>query len=91
MEKKKKSRTHKPKRLYKVGSSRRVESSEESLGAQEDASKQGRKIADIDQDAEVTLVDETQGRNDEEMLFDVNNDLQGEEVVVEKEVAEKEV
>ncbi|GJY63790.1 ribonuclease H-like domain-containing protein [Tanacetum coccineum] len=40
---------------------------------------------------EVTLVDETQGRNDEEMLFDVNNDLQGEEVVVEKEVVEKEV
>ncbi|GKE74051.1 hypothetical protein Tco_1536092, partial [Tanacetum coccineum] len=36
-----------------------------SLGDQEDASKQGRKIADIDADAEVTLIDETQGRNDD--------------------------
>ncbi|GKB33072.1 putative ribonuclease H-like domain-containing protein [Tanacetum coccineum] len=73
-------------------SARRVESSNDaSFGAQEDASKQGRKIADIDQDAEVTLVDETQRRNEEKMLFDVNNDLQGEEIVVEKEVAEKEV
>ncbi|GKA15981.1 hypothetical protein Tco_0695728 [Tanacetum coccineum] len=61
------------------------------LGAQEDASKQGRKIADLDADEEVTLIDETQERNDEEMLFDVQDDLQGEEVVAEKEVAEKEV
>ncbi|GKA30035.1 hypothetical protein Tco_0716280, partial [Tanacetum coccineum] len=38
-----------------------------------------------------TLIDETQERNDEEMLFDVQDDLQGEEVVAEKEVAEKEV
>ncbi|GKE21407.1 hypothetical protein Tco_1432919 [Tanacetum coccineum] len=53
--------------------------------------RKGRKIADLDADAEVTLIDETQERNDEEMLFDVQNDLQGEEVVVEKEVAEKEV
>ncbi|GJT38173.1 hypothetical protein Tco_0938038 [Tanacetum coccineum] len=54
--------------------------------------KQGRKIADLDADAEVTLIDETQERNDEEMLFDVQNDLQGEEVVAKKEVvAEKEV
>ncbi|GJV15679.1 hypothetical protein Tco_1361002, partial [Tanacetum coccineum] len=38
-----------------------VESSTDvSLGAQEDASKQGRKIVDLDADAEVTLVDETQ-------------------------------
>ncbi|GJW37198.1 putative ribonuclease H-like domain-containing protein [Tanacetum coccineum] len=51
----------------------------------------GRKIADLDVDAEVTLVDETQERYDEEMLFDVQDDLQGEEVVAEKEVAEKEV
>ncbi|GJV13107.1 hypothetical protein Tco_1354648 [Tanacetum coccineum] len=57
----------------------------------EDASKQGRKIADLDADAEVTLIDETQERNDEEMLFDVQDDLQGEEVVAEKEVVEKEV
>ncbi|GJW16194.1 hypothetical protein Tco_0020327 [Tanacetum coccineum] len=57
----------------------------------EDASKQGRKIADLDVDAEVTLIDETQERYDEEMLFDVQDDLQGEEVVAEKEVVEKEV
>ncbi|GJX32803.1 hypothetical protein Tco_0242658 [Tanacetum coccineum] len=49
------------------------------------------KIVDLDADAEVTLIDETQERYDEEMLFDVQDDLQGEEVVVEKEVAEKEV
>ncbi|GKD73917.1 hypothetical protein Tco_1332199, partial [Tanacetum coccineum] len=48
--------------------------------------RKGRKIADIDADAEVTLVDETQGRNDEEM-FDVQDDLHGEEVVAEKEVS----
>ncbi|GJY30812.1 hypothetical protein Tco_0414307 [Tanacetum coccineum] len=50
-----------------------------------------RGIADLDADAEVTLIDETQERNDEEMLFDVQDDLQGEEVVAEKEVAKKEV
>ncbi|GJW76378.1 retrovirus-related pol polyprotein from transposon TNT 1-94 [Tanacetum coccineum] len=33
--------------------------------SREDASKQGRKIDDIDKDAEVTLVDETQGREKE--------------------------
>ncbi|GJX71371.1 hypothetical protein Tco_0308542 [Tanacetum coccineum] len=56
-------RTHKFKRLYKVGVIRRVEySDDESLGAQEDASNQGMSIEDIDKDAEVSLVDETQGR-----------------------------
>ncbi|GJT26927.1 hypothetical protein Tco_0907202, partial [Tanacetum coccineum] len=69
-----------------------VESSNDvSLGAQEDASNQGRKIADLDVDVEVTLIDETQERNDEEILFDVQDDLQGEEVVAEKEVTKKEV
>ncbi|GJQ91804.1 hypothetical protein Tco_0002943 [Tanacetum coccineum] len=53
--------------------------------------KRGRKIVDLDADKEVTLIDETQERNDEEMLFDVQDDLRGEEVVAEKEVAEKEV
>ncbi|GJW77822.1 hypothetical protein Tco_0139504 [Tanacetum coccineum] len=53
--------------------------------------KRGRTITDLDADAEVTLIDETQERFDEEMLFDVQDDLQGEEVVAEKEVAEKEV
>ncbi|GKE27808.1 hypothetical protein Tco_1443192, partial [Tanacetum coccineum] len=54
LEKKNRSRTHKLKRLYKVGLTVRVESSdnEESLG--EDASKQGR-IDAIDADEEITL------------------------------------
>ncbi|GJZ00933.1 retrovirus-related pol polyprotein from transposon TNT 1-94 [Tanacetum coccineum] len=60
--KKRGSRTYKFKILYKVGRSARVVSSEEaSLGDQDDASKQGRKIDDIYKDAKITLVDETQG------------------------------
>ncbi|GJS08738.1 putative ribonuclease H-like domain-containing protein [Tanacetum coccineum] len=56
LEKRKKSRTSGFKRLRKVGSASRVESSNDaSLGAQEDASKHMRKIADLDADAEVTL------------------------------------
>ncbi|GJU17220.1 hypothetical protein Tco_1145186 [Tanacetum coccineum] len=49
LERKKTSRTTGLKRLKKVGMSRRVESSEdqESLGVHEDASKQGRSIADM--------------------------------------------
>ncbi|GJU10838.1 hypothetical protein Tco_1133234 [Tanacetum coccineum] len=72
LERKKLSRPTGLKRLRKVGMSRRVESSEdqESLGAPEDASKQGRSIADIDADVEVTLVDETQERQDDDLMFD---------------------
>ncbi|GKB99559.1 hypothetical protein Tco_0985696 [Tanacetum coccineum] len=70
-EKRRKSRTPGFKRLRKVGSASRVESfTDISLGAQEDASKQGRKIADLDADAEVTLVDETQEMNDDNLMFD---------------------
>ncbi|GKG14332.1 hypothetical protein Tco_0353932, partial [Tanacetum coccineum] len=48
-----KSRTLGLKRLRKVGRSARIESSEDKdLGDQEDASKQGRKIVDIDADEE---------------------------------------
>ncbi|GKC24478.1 hypothetical protein Tco_1026628 [Tanacetum coccineum] len=80
LEKRKKSRTSGLKRLRKVGSASRVESSNDvSLGAQEDASKQGRKIADLDADAEVTLIDETQERNDEDLMFDTDV-LNGDEV-----------
>ncbi|GJW62983.1 ribonuclease H-like domain-containing protein [Tanacetum coccineum] len=76
-------------RTLRVGRSTRVVSSEEaSLGDQEDASKQGRKIDDIDKDAEITLVDETQGRYGDEDMFGVN-DLDGDEVVVESEVTDK--
>nr|GEU38996.1 hypothetical protein [Tanacetum cinerariifolium] len=56
LEKRNKSRTHKLKRLYKVGLTARVESSgdEESLG--EDASKQGRRNDAVDVDKDITLV-----------------------------------
>ncbi|GKD58226.1 hypothetical protein Tco_1295735 [Tanacetum coccineum] len=47
------------------------------VGDQEDASKQGRKIDDIDKDVEITLVDETQGRYGDDIMFDVS-DLAGE-------------
>nr|GEX58964.1 putative ribonuclease H-like domain-containing protein [Tanacetum cinerariifolium] len=80
LEKKNRSRTHKLKRLYNIGLTARVESSdEESLG--EDASKQGR-IEAIDQDEDITLVND----QDDAEVFDVN-DLGGEEVFV----AEQEV
>ncbi|GKA73229.1 ribonuclease H-like domain, reverse transcriptase, RNA-dependent DNA polymerase, partial [Tanacetum coccineum] len=62
LERKRNSKTPGMKRLFKIGRSAQVVSSEdEGLGDQEDASKQGRKIDDIDQDTYVTLVDETQG------------------------------
>ncbi|GKE34372.1 hypothetical protein Tco_1453694 [Tanacetum coccineum] len=84
LEKKRGSRTHKLKRLYKVGRSTRVVSFDEaSLGDQEDASKQGRKIHDINADEDIIL----ENVHDAEM-FDVN-DLDGDEVVVESEVTDK--
>ncbi|GKF15030.1 hypothetical protein Tco_0056492, partial [Tanacetum coccineum] len=71
LEKRRKSRTSGLRRLRKVGSSSRVESSNDAnLGAQEDASKQGRKIKDLDANAEVTLVNETQEMNDDNLMFD---------------------
>ncbi|GKB05690.1 hypothetical protein Tco_0833885 [Tanacetum coccineum] len=57
-EKKRRSRTYKPIRLYKVGLSRRIESSD---------------------DAKVTLINETQGRNDKDLMFDIGV-LNGDEV-----------
>ncbi|GJV23170.1 putative ribonuclease H-like domain-containing protein [Tanacetum coccineum] len=91
LEKKGGSRTHKLKRLYKVGRSARVISSDEaSLGDQEDASKQGRKIDDIDKDVEITLVDETQGRFGDDLMFDTGV-LDDEEVFTGQDMAEKEI
>ncbi|GJT52688.1 uncharacterized mitochondrial protein-like protein [Tanacetum coccineum] len=88
LEKRRKSRTPGFKRLRKVGSASRVESSNDaSLGAQEDASKQGRKIADLDADAEVTLVDETQEMNDDNLMFDTGVLEEQEKDVAEKEVS----
>ncbi|GJY56003.1 hypothetical protein Tco_0455118 [Tanacetum coccineum] len=58
-----------------------AEQDKASLGDQEDAFKQGRKIDDIDKDANITLVDETQGRHDDDIMFDMS-DLADEEVFV---------
>nr|GEZ13701.1 hypothetical protein [Tanacetum cinerariifolium] len=79
-EKKHMSRTHKLKRLYKVGLTARVirSSDDEGLG-EEDASKQGRIIDKLDADEDIILV------NDQE-IFDADKGLQGEEVVIEQEV-----
>ncbi|GJX81029.1 hypothetical protein Tco_0329178 [Tanacetum coccineum] len=87
LERKKKSRTIGLKRLRKVGESRRVESSEGkgSLGDHEDASQQGRSIEDINKDADVSLVDDTQGRSDDANMFDTNH-LHGDEVNVDMSV-----
>nr|GFB04029.1 hypothetical protein [Tanacetum cinerariifolium] len=91
LEHKRKSRTSGPKRLRKIGSASRVESStESSLGNQEDASKQGRMIDTIDQDIQITLVDNIQERMNEEDMFRVNN-LDGDEVVVDVEQSVKDV
>ncbi|GJZ05339.1 hypothetical protein Tco_0538614, partial [Tanacetum coccineum] len=76
LERRNKSRTHGLKRLYKVGSSIRVESFDEERLGEEDASKQGR-IADIDANKDIYLVNV---HTDEDM-FGVN-DLDGDEVIV---------
>ncbi|GJU96613.1 hypothetical protein Tco_1321369 [Tanacetum coccineum] len=76
LEKRNKSRTHGLKILYKVGLSRRVESSDEEGLSGEDASIQGR-IADIDANKYIYLVNV---HTDEDM-FGVN-DLDGDEVIV---------
>ncbi|GKB28762.1 hypothetical protein Tco_0868163 [Tanacetum coccineum] len=83
-----KSRTPRLKRLRKVGRTARIESSEdEGLGDQEDASKHRRKITNIDADEEVTLIDETQGKNDDNLMFDTRV-LDEQEVEVEKTLIE---
>nr|GEZ49675.1 hypothetical protein [Tanacetum cinerariifolium] len=86
LKKKQRSRTHKLKRLYKVGLSARVESSDDNEDLGKDASKLGRKIQAIDADEDITLVND----QDDEQIFDVN-DLQEEEVFVQEDVADKEV
>nr|GFC40524.1 hypothetical protein [Tanacetum cinerariifolium] len=64
-----KSRSRGLKRLKKFGSGRRVKPpmKKDSLGAQEDASKQGKMIEKIDQNAEIALDDETQGRTNDDV------------------------
>nr|GEX15849.1 hypothetical protein [Tanacetum cinerariifolium] len=77
------------KRLYKIGLSARVKSSkeEEGLGDQDDAFKHGRTIADIDQDEGTTLVADTQGRINDQDLFEVH-DLDGDEVFMDVTIGE---
>ncbi|GJY33593.1 hypothetical protein Tco_0418062 [Tanacetum coccineum] len=83
LERRKKSRTFGLKRLYRVGSTRRVKSSDnESLG-EEDASKQRRRIEIIDTDDGISLVND-----DDNDMFGVN-DLDGDEVIVESKVTVK--
>nr|GEU61260.1 putative ribonuclease H-like domain-containing protein [Tanacetum cinerariifolium] len=88
LERRNKSRTYELKRLYKVGLSARVESSNDNKGlGEDDASKQRRKISDIDADEGTTLVND----QDDTAMFDADKDLQGEEVIVKQEViADKE-
>ncbi|GKC03102.1 hypothetical protein Tco_0994712 [Tanacetum coccineum] len=82
LEKKQRSRTYELRRLYKVGlSARFISSKDEGLG-EEDASKPGRKIHDIDADEDITL-DSTHFDTDLDM-FGVH-DLDGDEVFVETE------
>ncbi|GJV54674.1 hypothetical protein Tco_1455679 [Tanacetum coccineum] len=91
LERRNKSRTSGLKRLRKLGRSAIIISSkDEGLDAQEDASKQGRRIIDINADAEVTLIDETQERNDDNLMFDTCI-LDKQEVEVEKVVSTAEV
>nr|GEU40361.1 ribonuclease H-like domain-containing protein [Tanacetum cinerariifolium] len=65
-------------------SGRRVKSpmEKDGLGAQDDASKQGKIIEEIDQNAQIALDDETQGRTNDDEMFGVD-DLAGKEVVME--------
>ncbi|GJX71667.1 hypothetical protein Tco_0308838 [Tanacetum coccineum] len=60
-----------------------------SLKKREDASKQGRRIEDIDVDAEATLVNETRERKDEDLMFDTGV-LDDDEVFVDVTTVEKE-
>nr|GFA29161.1 hypothetical protein [Tanacetum cinerariifolium] len=105
LERRKRSRTHRLKRLYKVGLSTRVESFDDEVLGEEDASKPGR-IADIYANEDIYMVNVHKDKDmfgvndsdsdevivkDAEMLFDVADDLRGEEVFVSQEVTFKEV
>nr|GEU75447.1 hypothetical protein [Tanacetum cinerariifolium] len=69
LKKKQRSRTHKVKRLYNVGLKARVDSSKDDQSLGEDASKQRRKINEIDADEYITLVND----QDDAEMFDVND------------------
>nr|GEZ42181.1 hypothetical protein [Tanacetum cinerariifolium] len=89
LENKQRSRTHKLKRLYKVGLTTRVESSKDEGLGEEDASKQGM-ISDIDAYEDITLV----STHDDIEMFEADKDLHGKEMFVAQQnenVVEKEV
>nr|GFB84164.1 hypothetical protein [Tanacetum cinerariifolium] len=73
LEEKQRSGTHKHKRLYNVCLIARVDSSKDEPNLGEDASKQGKKIDDIDADEDITLFN----AQDDAKMFDINN-LHGE-------------
>nr|GEZ17577.1 hypothetical protein [Tanacetum cinerariifolium] len=77
LERRKRSRTHGFKRLYKVRLSARVESSKDEGLVEQDASKQGR-IADIDFNEDIYLVNVHKDKD----MFSFN-DSEGDEVIVE--------
>nr|GEV98355.1 hypothetical protein [Tanacetum cinerariifolium] len=83
LQEQRKSRSGGLERLKRFGSVRRVKSlmKKDGLGAQEDASKQGRMIEKIDQNAEIALDDETQERTNDDEMFGVD-DRAGKEVVM---------
>ncbi|GJT91342.1 putative ribonuclease H-like domain-containing protein [Tanacetum coccineum] len=95
LERKDRSRTHKLKRLYKVGLIARIESSDEEDLGEEDASKQGRKIEAIDADADITLVNDADkdmfdaGILDGEEVFAAGQDVAAKEVNKEASVVEE--
>nr|GEZ23809.1 hypothetical protein [Tanacetum cinerariifolium] len=78
-----KSRSGGLRRFKKFGLVRRVKPhmKKDSLGAQEDASKQGRMIKEVDQNVEIALEGETQRRTNDDEMFGVD-DLVGEEIVM---------
>ncbi|GKD30587.1 hypothetical protein Tco_1241365 [Tanacetum coccineum] len=59
------------------------------LISSKDCTRLGRSIEDIDNDAEVSLVDETQGRSDDKEMFDTDA-LIGDDVFAENDMTEKE-
>ncbi|GJR95951.1 hypothetical protein Tco_0268125 [Tanacetum coccineum] len=77
LERRNKSRTHGLKRMYKFGLTARVESFGDEEDLSVDASKQGRRINAIDDDEDITLVND----QDDADMFGVN-DLDGDEVIV---------
>ncbi|GJW42902.1 hypothetical protein Tco_0071701, partial [Tanacetum coccineum] len=88
LEKRRQLRTTGLKRFKKYGIVRRVKSSNVGLGAQEDASNQWRSIENIDANAEVTLVNETQEQQNEDLMFD-SGVLDDDEVFVDVTTSEK--